>query len=300
MLDHYILGTVDRISPEAPVPVFLIEKETFAPGGAGNVATNIAALGGRASVLGMVGKDDAAGRLMKEFKKRNVDTNGVININPRPTTQKIRVIAHGQQLIRLDIEKTEKIGAKFEKMAMGSLAKKVKTSDALVVSDYAKGFITKNLAKAIISLSKKHKKLIIGDIKPENFSYFRNIDVIAPNEKEALKMSGKNSILGAGKFLQKKLNCDVLITRGTKGLTLFEKNKNYDFPAESKDVFSVTGAGDTVTAVFALCLAAGAKLQDAARIANCAAGIVVGKMGTATPSFSELRDCLKAEGKAQK
>ncbi len=295
MLDRYILGTVDRISPEAPVPVFLVEKENFAPGGAGNVANNIAALGGAASVLGIIGKDEAASRLIKEFKKRKIDTSGIISIASKPTTQKIRAVAHGQQLIRLDIERTDKINGGFEKKAMNFLAKKIKNTDVLVVSDYAKGFITKNLAGKIINLSKKHGKKIIGDIKPKNFSYFKNIDVITPNEKEANEMSGKNSVMEAGKSLQKRLNCSVLITRGARGLTLFEKNKSYDFPAKARDVFSVTGAGDTITAVVALCLAAGIELKNAAFIANCAAGIVVSKMGTATPSFLELRDLLKTE-----
>lgn len=299
MLDRYIFGIVDRISPEAPVPVVLIEKETFVPGGAGNVAINIAALGGKVSILGVIGKDNAAGRLIKEFKKRNIDASAVIKTASKPTVQKIRVVAHGQQLIRLDIEKTEKIGAQLEKSVIKILAEKIKNSDAVAVSDYAKGFITKNLVGKIIYFSKKYKKPIVGDIKPKNFSYFKNIDIIAPNEKEALEMSGKNLISEAGKFLQNKLNCDVLITRGAKGLALFEKNKRYDFPAEAKDVFSVTGAGDTVTAVIALCLAADIKLQNAALIANCAAGIVVGKMGTTAPSFSELLNSLEIQEKTK-
>lgn len=295
MLDRYILGSVDRISPEAPVPVILIEKETLTPGGAGNVASNITALGSKAYILGIVGKDDTAKQLIKELKKRDIDTSCIINTKSRPTTQKIRVVANGQQLIRLDIENTEKIDTKFEKLVIGLMVKKIKDSDALIISDYAKGFITKNLAGKIISLSKKYKKKVIGDIKPKNSSHFRNIDVITPNEKEALEMSKKNSASEAGKFLQKNLNCNVLITMGAKGLMLFEKNISYNFPAQSKEVFSVTGAGDTVTAVFTLCLTAGITLQNAAVIANCAAGIVVSKMGTVVPKLSELENCLKTK-----
>ncbi len=293
ILDQYILGDVERISPEAPVPILVAKKEVFFPGGSGNVASNIAALGGKPFILGLIGKDGAGKHLLKEFKSKNIDTSGIIKVSNKSTIEKIRVVARGQQLVRIDKENISEINSLIEKKVINFVSYYIKDWDGLVISDYGKGFITRNLAKIIINLAKRYKKQIIGDTKPKHVDYFKNITLLTPNYKEATEMAQINDIKKAGKIIQKKLNCNVLITQGPGGMTLFEKNKTQWFPTKAREVFDVTGAGDTVVAVVALSLASGATLKEAAIIANHAAGIVVGKRGTATVSIKELENDLK-------
>lgn len=293
MLDRYILGEVNRISPEASVPVFAVEKEFFAPGGAANVAVNIAALGGKVFVAGVVGKDEVGSALIKKLKAREIGTAGVIKIAGGLTTQKIRIVTQNQQLIRIDKEDNSVLADEIEKKLINFVSKNIKRWDALVISDYAKGVVGKKISKSVINLAKRHKKPIIGDAKPKHASYFKNISVLAPNHKEAAEMAGANDIKRAGKIIRKKLNCNVLITQGPQGMILFEKDKIERFPSKAKEVFDVVGAGDTVTAVLALCLASGFDLRTAAVMANHAAGIVVGKRGTAAVSPKELAEDFK-------
>ncbi len=295
MLDQFIWGDTERISPEAPVPVVLFEKESFSPGGAGNTASNIAALGGKVYVLGLIGKDEAGSRLLREFKKRGVDTRGIIKTLQKPTTQKIRVITRGQQVVRIDKEKNDHINTQIEKEIVNCVSRQIKSWDSLIISDYAKGFVTKNLVNEIIKLAKKYQKPIIGDARPKHASYFKNITLLTPNYKEAIEITGIEDLKKAGKAIQKQLKCDVLITQGSEGMTLFEKDKVRHFWAKAREVFDVAGAGDTVVGTFALALIPGANFQEATIIANCAAGIVVGKPGVATVTSEELKKELKNE-----
>ncbi len=293
MLDHFIWGDVERISPEAPVPVVLVARESFVPGGAGNTAANIAALGGKAFIVGLVGKDFAGKTLLEEFKKHGVKTEGVIEHSQKPTIQKIRVIAQGQQIVRVDKEDAKYVDGDVGKKLLEFIALNIKEWDGLVVSDYAKGLINKNLAEAIINLAIKYKKPIIGDVKPKHAPFFKNATLLSPNHKEALEISGASDIKKAGKIIQKQLNCSVLLTQGAEGATLFENNKIKHFSAVTREVFDVSGAGDTVVAAAALALAAGANLEQAAVIANYAAGIAVGKLGTAVVLPGELKQYLE-------
>lgn len=292
MLDQFVWGDAERISPEAPVPIVAVEKETFVPGGAGNTANNIAALGGKAFIVGLVGEDMAGKKLEKEFKKSKINTQGIIKNSEKPTIQKIRVIARGQQMIRIDKENLDNISDEEKNRVIDFISSQIQDWDGLVISNYAKGFITEDLVGEIIGLAKKYNKFIIADTKPKQALFFKGVSLLTPNFKEAKEISGKENLEEIGKEVQKKLNCNVLITQGSEGMTLFFKNKIKHFPAKAKEVFDVTGAGDTVVGVFALAQAAGADLETAAIIANHAAGIVVGKIGTAVVFCEELKKDL--------
>ena len=296
MLDQFIWGDVERISPEAPVPVVFVERESFIPGGAGNTANNISALGGKTFIVGLAGEDHAGQKLEKELKKRRINTKGILKSNKKPTTQKIRVIARNQQVVRIDKENCNDIIKKTERKTINFISSQIQNWDGLVISNYAKGFITENLVQEIISLSKKHQKFIIVDTKPKQAFYFKDVFLLTPNLREAKEISGKESLEEAGKAIQEKLNCNVLITQAAEGMTLFEKDKIKHFPAKAKEVFDVSGAGDTVVGILALSLASGANLEEAAIIANHGAGIVVGKIGTAVVSPQELKKDLENNG----
>lgn len=292
ILDQFIWGDVERISPEAPVPVVFVQRESFVPGGAGNTANNITALGGETFIVGLIGKDIAGQKLEKEFQKRGINTQGILRNKQKLTIQKIRVIARGQQMIRIDKENDSYIDNQIEKKIINFITTHIKDWDAIVISDYAKGFVTKNLARAVIQLARKYKKPVIGDTKPKHASYFKNVTILMPNHKEAVEIAGVEDLKKAGKRIQKKLKCNVLITQGADGMTLFKDNKIKHFPARAKEVFDVSGAGDTVVGAFALAQTAGADLETATVIANETAGIVVGKVGTATVSLEELKKNL--------
>lgn len=293
MLDQFVWGDASRISPEAPIPVVLVSKESFAPGGASNTANNIAALRGEVSMVGLVGKDEAAAKLIKLLKTNNIDTSGIVECSDRPTTQKVRIVAQGQQIVRIDREDNTLVDNRTEKKLIKFIDSKMKDWNAVVISDYAKGLITKSLVSGIISLAKKHKKIIIVSPKPQNALYFKNITLLILNEKEAAQIANLENSKKAGRSIQEQLKCNVLITQGPEGMILFKENKIKHFPAEAKEVFDVAGAGDTVVATFSLSLASGTNFEEAAIIANHAAGIAVGKIGTATVSPEELIDGLK-------
>ncbi|MBU4274580.1 D-glycero-beta-D-manno-heptose-7-phosphate kinase [Patescibacteria group bacterium] len=295
MLDHFMWGDVERISPEAPIPVLLVEKESFSPGGAGNTAANIAALKGETFIIGLVGCDQAGDFLFREFQKRGIKTSGVIRDSLKPTTQKIRVVARGQQMVRIDKEDNGCINAKIERKIINFINLNIKQWQALVISDYAKGLLNKELVQKIMKLAKKHKIPTIGDARPKNAIFFKNITLLTPNHKEAVEIAGTNNLREAGRIIQKKLNCDILITQGAEGMTLFEKNRIQHFSTKAREVFDVAGAGDTVVATLALALATGSSLKEAAIISNHAAGIVVGKLGVATINQKELKDSLENE-----
>lgn len=293
MLDQFIWGEAKRISPEAPVPVVLVSKETFMPGGAANTANNIAVLGGEAFMVGVIGKDKPGRQIFQELKTNGVNTDGVLSLSKKPTIEKIRIIAQGQQIVRVDKENIDYVEKQTEQRIISFISSHIKEWDAVVISDYAKGLITESLVQEIISLAQKYQKPIIGNTKKvKHASYFENVDLLIANSEEAAGISGKEELKTAGRKLQQELKCNVLITQGSKGMTLFEKDNINYFPTKAREVFDVSGAGDTVLSAFTLALVSGADFKEAAIIANHAAGIVVGKAGTAALSADELKRSL--------
>lgn len=295
MLDKYIWGEVSRISPEAPVQVVNVVKETYEAGGAANVANNIAALEGKAFMVGIAGDDEAKNILLDELKKKGISTNGILIDKDKPTTQKIRILGKNQQLLRVDYEKKDHVHKNIEEQIINFLNSKIKEIDVVVISDYAKGVITPEICSKLVQMAKSNKKPLIVDPKPKHKSIYSNVDLITPNNAEASEMSGieegsYDAVIKIGSRLVKHLNTNVLITRGEKGMSLFEKNgMATHIPAKAKEVYSLIGAGDTVVAAIALAVASGAKLKDAAFLANIAAGIKVGKIGTSSVSVDEIK-----------
>lgn len=317
ILDEFIWGAAERISPEAPVPVVWAKKRNFIPGGACNVANNITSLGAKATLVGLIGKDDLAKTLLSELRKRRINTSGIVSDNKRPTILKTRVIAGHQQVVRVDWEETEKLSAAIIKRLSNYIKNNLKNFDAIVIEDYGKGVITGELIKSIKGFV-QGKKIITVDPKEEHFSLYKDLDItaITPNRSEAEnairnikisdtknsldiysdKLSSNRELEKAGRELLRYLNSKaVLITLGEHGMRLFEdkKKKSVEIPTVARDVFDVSGAGDTVIAVFTLALACGSTLLEAAHLANYAAGIVVGKMGTATVNQKELTERIK-------
>lgn len=295
MMDEYIWGDVSRISPEAPVPVVKIVKETFIPGGAANVVRNINSLGGKVYLVGTIGNDLPGKRLKKTLAKRGISTRGLIIDRSRPTTQKTRIIAHSQQMVRIDKEKTDSIASHIRKRLMNTCERFINRVNIIIVSDYGKGIITTPLLKKIFSLANKYKKKVVIDPKVGHFRDYRGATILTPNKNEARVALGgvlteEESIQSIGKRLLKELNLKaLLITRGAEGMFLFQKDEEIiDIPTVAQEVYDITGAGDTVTAVLALGLASGADFLSSAQIANFAAGIVVREIGAATVSKKEL------------
>ncbi len=295
MLDKYIWGDVSRISPEAPVQIVNVVKETYEAGGAANVANNISALSGKSIMVGIAGNDEAKNILIGELKNKNVDVQGIFIDNDKPTTQKVRVMGRSQQLLRFDYEKREHVHQNIEKSILDFLDKIMKEIDVIVISDYAKGVITEAISKNLIESAKKHNKHVIVDPKPKHKGFYSDVFLITPNNAEAGEMAGMEdgsdeAVIEMGNNLLKSINANVLITRGEKGMSLFEKGgKVTHIPANAKEVYSLIGAGDTVAATAALAIASGANLEEASILANIAAGIKVGKIGTASVSIDEIK-----------
>ena len=297
MVDKFIYGNVSRISPEAPVPVVEVTEEKCLAGGAGNVSNNINSLNAKAYLAGIIGNDAVGRNLIENLKKKGIDIKGIFIDDNRPTSLKSRVVAHHQQVVRFDCESKTGMSSKITSQLLGYISEKIPKVNAVVISDYGKAVINQQVLKESISKAKKYKKPIIVDPKIEHFMEYREVTCITPNISEAIagmrlyKVSSEKEIVALGQSILKQLNCNsVIITRGEKGMSVFEKNKPPLYiPTRAKEVFDVTGAGDTIVAVMSLCLATGADLRISAEIANYAAGIVVGKVGTATVSVEELR-----------
>jgi len=302
ILDEYVWGKVSRISPEAPVPVVWVDKESFMPGGASNVASNIAALGGKAVLAGIIGKDARGSTLKDELKSRGIDVGGMVVDDSRPTILKTRVIAQHQQVVRIDKEKIEPMSLKVSSRLIDYIKRKIDSVDSLLIEDYGKGVITPHLLSEVVHLAKKKKKIITVDPKEEHFAFYKGVTAITPNQQEAAYAVGQpvnddRALKKTGSKLLKRLDCEVvLITLGERGMYLFQKKKKPVFISTiAQDVFDVSGAGDTVISAFTLALRSGAKAIEATHIANCAAGIVVGKLGTAVVNVSELTKRIKEE-----
>ncbi|HUH65976.1 MAG TPA: D-glycero-beta-D-manno-heptose-7-phosphate kinase [Syntrophales bacterium] len=301
MVDHFIWGKVARISPEAPVPVVEIQADSILLGGCANVLNNIFSLDGKAYGTGVIGADETGRRLLAELRKRHIDTGGIVVEPSRPTTLKTRIVAHGQQVVRFDQESRMPIAQASVKKMMKYIGRVSNGLGAIIVSDYNKGVVTRDLLNGIRRIASRNGIPVCVDPKQNDFSLYRGFDIITPNHHEAgraagVDMIGNDDIVKVGKRILERFDFKaLLITRGEEGMNLFERNTKTThtvFPAEAREVFDVTGAGDTVIGVLALCVASGATFKEAAAIANIAAGLVVGKVGTATISLDELKEAL--------
>lgn len=305
MMDRSIFGKVSRISPEAPVPVIIAEAEDFNLGGAANVAHNIRSLGGAVSLCGIVGDDENGRKMYRRIAEGGIQTQGIFFEQGRQTTVKTRIIAHHphyQQLVRVDRETTDHPRASTFRNLSKFLTEKMEDFDGVVFSDYGKGLLTRKLIQTIISRARQSRKLIMVDPKVKNFFFFKGATVITPNTNEAseasrIPVTDQVSVEKIGRSLLKRLKCNALvITQGEKGMTIFEPHqKPYPVPTVAKEVYDVTGAGDTVIGTMALALGTGlhVSVKDAASLANYAAGIVVGKVGTAIVSNQELLNVIR-------
>jgi rfaE bifunctional protein kinase chain/domain len=293
MLDKYIYGSVERISPEAPIPIVLVKEEKYVLGGAANVAANITSLGARAHLFGVVGKDEAQMLFLKNCELSHIDASGVFSDKARPTIQKIRVIGQHQQLLRIDYEKETYLEKNNNDFFIGKL-QSLSQLDAIILSDYAKGAINEDLAEKVKEIARIKKIPLIVDPKPKHKLFYKNVSLITPNLKEAQELSGIHvdslaSLERCGACLNDFFNCDIIITTGEKGMSIFPlRGTMHHIPTQATEVYDVSGAGDTVAATLTLALASGADLRDAAELANIAAGIKVKKLGTATVSWKEL------------
>ena len=297
MLDEFVWGQVSRISPEAPVPVVEVQRRTYTVGGAANTAANVGSLGGRPVVAGVVGDDQAGGRVCDLLEGQGVDTAPVVRDPKTPTTTKTRIVAHSQQVVRIDHERPGPIGGEVEeelgRWAVGALA----AVRGCVVSDYGKGVVTPGFAGRLIDCCRAARVPVVVDPKGTDYSKYRGATLVKPNQLEAGRVLNRDlrtdaDVLRAGGDLLALLGPDtaVLVTRGPQGMTLFEPGRPAThIPTQAREVFDVTGAGDTVAGTLALALAAGADLPEACRLASLAAAVVVGKVGTATCSLDELR-----------
>jgi len=297
MLDQYIWGEVSRISPEAPVPVVEVKKVSYHLGGAANVAMNIASLGGKVYLVGVVGDDQEAEWIKQTFLDNGIDIQGVIVDPGRPTTLKTRIIAHSQQMVRVDREKTDSISDAIAQELFNYSLEVLDDVNAVLISDYAKGITVPYLLKQLIDAARERSKIIVVDPKGNDYSKYRKATVVTPNKQEAAQavngeITDEVRLLHIGRTLLKELSCEaVLITRSEEGMSLFQSNGDIShLPASSREVYDVIGAGDTVVGTFTLALTTGAERVDCARIANCAAGIVVSKVGTSTVSIQELAE----------
>jgi D-glycero-beta-D-manno-heptose-7-phosphate kinase len=294
MLDEFVWGDVTRISPEAPVPVVDVRRESMHLGGAANVLANLVALGARGSVVGVIGNDAPGRRLQTGLRDLGVQDQYLIVDESRPSTTKTRIIAHSQLVVRADRESRSPVTGKLEEKIVSSLKDALKQADAFVVSDYDKGVVTPSILREILPVAYEHVPVLV-DPKLRNFNSYRPATLVTPNHLEALRMSDSEDHSDDGshhaaKVIREKLGCDaVLITRGDRGMMLLEGDGQPVFvETAAREVYDVTGAGDTVIATLAGALATGATMLEAATLANHAAGIVVGKVGTATATAEEL------------
>lgn len=299
MLDRYWWGNVKRISPEAPVPVVNLENKSLSAGGAANVAANIAGLGAKPFLIGVIGQDEEAILFEDVLSSINVSTEFLVNVENRPTTTKTRIVAHNQQIVRIDLENTKPLDEASEKKIINSVEKIIDNADVVVVSDYAKGVVSENIVSRLISKAKRLKKPILIDPKGRDYSKYKGATLLTPNKQEAaaacnLEPDGQDLVEEAGNSLMKTLDADaVLITQGEKGMTLFERDKfPYHLETLARNVYDVTGAGDTVIASLGVAVGAGADLANAAEIANIAAGLVVEEVGTTAVKIEDLKAAI--------
>jgi len=299
MLDRFVWGDVSRISPEAPVPVVHVRRETAALGGAGNVAANLAALGASVSIAGILGGDDTGKRIAALFRECGVDASGVVTDAGRPSISKTRIVAHSQQVVRVDREDDGAVSAATAEALRTGARAKLGGAAALVISDYDKGAIGPALLGGLLADARRAGIPVVVDPKISHFSLYQPATILTPNQSEASRATGiairsDDGLERAGRAILDMLDTQaVLITRGEKGMSLFERDRpTRSIAAEAREVFDVTGAGDTVVACLTLALAAGAQAIEAAALANIAAGRAVSRLGTATVTPQEIQDEL--------
>ena len=300
MIDEYLWGSVERISPEAPVQVVSVENQEYTPGGSGNVVNNLVALGAKVLAVGVIGTEREGTLLLEKFKSIGVDTRGIIQEPERPTTRKTRIIAENQHVLRIDRE-TNKVISNRTFQAIADFTEKImREVDIVLISDYGKGMVTKSMLSGLVTLAKKHKKITIADPKGLDFKKYSGVSMITPNRKEAnlalgVEIADESSVYETGaKILESHEIDKLLITCGKDGMVFFERNKKpYQISAVARQVYDVSGAGDTVLSVLGVSLASGMSYKEGIKLANAAAGIVVGKVGTATVSKKEILDALK-------
>ena len=301
MLDEYVWGKVDRISPEAPVQIIKVDSRNYVLGGAANVAHNLADMGATVEICSVIGDDDNGKILNRLISGTGIKSSGIFHESGRKTTLKTRVIAHSQQVVRVDEETAIPVKKEVREKVLSYIGKKVKLFDGVILSDYAKGFLTEDFIASLMKLCKKAKKIVIADPKGINYSKYCGATIITPNLKEleiasgikldsSLKEVNENEIRQASEKLMKETNCStIIVTRGKDGMSVCRHGKNtVHIKAEAKEVYDVSGAGDTAIAALGLALFSGFDEVIGARLANIAAGIVVGKIGTATASKEEI------------
>ncbi len=301
MIDRYVWGNVNRISPEAPVPVVEVESESSRLGGAANVANNITSFGAKAFLVGVVGNDLSGKEFRTTLEQQNASSEGIISDPSRLTTVKTRVIAHQQHIVRIDSEEKKDVDGSIQQKIFSVLEKNINSIDGIIIEDYNKGVVVKDLIRAIIDLARRTNTVITIDPKFNNFFEYKNVTVFKPNKKETEEALGKkiqteDDILSAGTMLLEKLQAEnILLTRGEKGMSLFEKNGTIThIPTNARHVADVSGAGDTVIATLTIMLAAGASIREAATLANYAGGIVCGEVGIIPIDPAVLRSTILA------
>jgi len=302
MLDQFIWGNVSRISPEAPVPVVDFHRESFMPGGAANVARNLVAMETAAELFGAIGRDEAAEKLTELLSEQHIGCNGLVRSLKRHTSIKTRIVAHQQQVVRVDRETIGHLDANMTKALLAEVKKKIARADAVIIGDYGKGVVTQPLLDAVKKLCRERGVWLSLDPKPVHHLNLNGLSLITPNRKEAFELADlpddtknanpladKNLMLVAERLLRELNPALLLITLGELGMLLCQRGqKPFHIPTVAQEVFDVSGAGDTVIASFTLAIAAGASPIEAAIVSNHAAGIVVGKVGTATITPEEL------------
>ena len=299
IMDEYIWGDVHRISPEAPVPVVVVSRETKMLGGAANVVHNIHALGGKPVLCGVIGDDPTGRGIVYEVERLGLSTDGIITEPARPTSIKTRVVAHNQQVVRFDRESLKDIRPESARRLLEFIEKQIQSLNAIIVADYGKGVISSDMMKGLRERVQGSGTILAVDPKTGNFEYYREMDVITPNHYEAgafcqMEIVDEDTLIHVGKQMLAKLDCrSVLITQGKDGMTLFERNGEVShIPTVAREVYDVTGAGDTVIGTLCLGLASGMDLKSAAIISNYAAGIVVSEVGTSTVKAEELKKVI--------
>src|SRR3954462_10054140 len=299
MLDHFVIGRVDRISPEAPVPVVQFDHESYRLGGAANVAHNVAALGGRVEIAGIVGNDAEGARLVGELREAGIGTAAVLADSTRCTTRKLRVVTtRNQQVARIDYECDTPVSAALEADLVKKVGEAAADADVILISDYQKGAVTKATAQAAINAAKARGVPSLVDPKVPHIDYYAGASLVTPNHHEAeavtlMRIRTAEEARAAAQRFRTRTDCGaVLITRGEHGMWLLGADGEFDLPAEAREVSDVTGAGDTVIAAMALGLAAGGSMRDAARLANRAAGLAVARFGPVAITAEELAAAL--------
>jgi rfaE bifunctional protein kinase chain/domain len=300
MLDEFLWGRVVRISPEAPVPVVEVTRESARLGGAANVSQNVRSLGGEARLVGVVGADAAGRRVQEALQAAGIRADLVQAPDGRPTTVKMRIIAHQQQVVRADRELSDPVSAEVAEALLDKVREALEGSRAVVVSDYDKGAVTPRLTSGVLRLARRRGVPVLVDPKLRHFRSYRGARVVTPNQGEAEQATGirirsEADLQAAGARILALLGCEAaLVTRGELGMSLFAAGRRpVHIPTAAREVFDVTGAGDTVIAALGLAVAAGARLPEAAELANHAAGVVVGKLGTASATPGEVLETLR-------